>query len=103
MDTKTSNLTTLARLLLARHRDLADAKRPVDIKTAEAVLAGSYDVLFALGFGGTPFHVRMTALDVIRSTRTARPEFRAVGNEALRDWDNAQAQALADALAEIAR
>lgn len=99
----TTDLIPLATLLLARHRVLAASTRPIDIKTADAVLAGSYDTAFALGFGGTPFHVRMTVLDVIRSTRTARPEFRAVGNHAQQEWDAAQAEAVATALAGIAR
>lgn len=68
MTTSTAHITeTLAATLIHRAADYLEATRPIDNKTTRARLDGAGDAANALGYGMTPAHVTIIALDWVRA------------------------------------
>lgn len=89
-----------ARLIFAFH-NIEAATRPIDRKTADARFTGMCSAADALGLAPTEFAVNLAVREAIAVTVAdlgARPPFRAVDNQRLRDWDAHAAGALITAL-----
>lgn len=69
--------------------DVGD-QRPIDRKVNAALFEGFCRAADALGIAMTPTHFQMTFIEAHRAT-SDRPAWRAINNQAQRDWDAALA------------
>lgn len=93
------NHDALAAILIHRVADCFDAVRPSDDKITRARLDGAAQAAHALGYGMTPTHVSMTAMDWVRAN--PRPAGGGAFPSARKAWDADGRAAVGAALAEI--
>lgn len=99
-----ATLTTTAQLALAfvwAYAASCDtAKRPIDLRLAEAKLQGMYVAANAVGYGHTEFHVNITVHEVMRDH--PMPAWQATGvNHARDEWEVLAMGAVQEALDAI--
>lgn len=101
---KKSTLSTTARLALAfvwAYSATADGtKRKIDLRLAEAKLAGMTVAAYAFGYGSTEYHVGLTVHEVMRDYPI--PAWQTTGINHVRDeWEVVAMAAVQEALDSI--
>jgi hypothetical protein len=98
--TSTAHITeALAATLINRAADYLEATRPIDNKTTRARLDGAGDAAHALGYGMTPNHITMIALDWVRAN--PRPARGGAFPNALKAWSAVGSAAVGRALYRV--
>ena len=103
MTVTTDNLTDLARgLLNARRVELGAKPRSKAAAVTHAYFEGMCDAAYRLGIGMSPAHVFMTVVEVMAlELDNPRPAYESYRNTAQKQFDAAQAAALAARLNEM--